>query len=81
MKRVVLGANDSLNVVSLVLAIEELGGRYETSESRELGTGLHRFFFPAGDVSVFIDAWQVDLYGPDDLVDSILAAIGGQTPG
>ncbi len=75
MKRVDLGENDSLTIVAVALAIEELGGETNFDGEPYLGVGLHRFRFPTGEVTVFVDAWSVDLAGPDELVDAILAAM------
>ena len=35
--------------------------------------GLHRFTAPGGTLTVFADAWCVDLEGPDELVNRVLA--------
>ena len=58
----------------LLAALGELGGAHE-GDSDALGVGLHRFRFPAGELSVFIDAWSVDLDGPDALVRQVLQLI------
>lgn len=40
-----------------------------------LGQGLHRFIAPDGVLTVFADAWGVDLEGPDDLVQRVQMAM------
>lgn len=39
------------------------------------GVGLYRFAHPDGDLSVFVDAWVVDVAGPDQLVEQVLQLI------
>lgn len=77
MKRVILGDSaDSDILVELVMAIEELYGSLINDDGRTLpGTGLNRFRLPDGEVTVFIDAWEIDLVGPEELVEQILAAL------
>ena len=60
----------------LLEVIAELGGRRaEDADELSLGTGVSRFRFGADEVTVFADAWGVDLAGPDRLVGDILAAL------
>ncbi len=73
--RIDLCASDDHETTSrLVKAIASVGGRVE-GEDEFMGVGLHRFLCPGGEVSVFVDAWSVDLAGPDELVRQILAAL------
>ena len=66
--RVNICASDDSNTMTRLLAsIHELGGRSD-ADVWELGTGLHRFGMPDGEVTVFVDTWVVDLEGPDDVV-------------
>ncbi len=64
----------------LAAAIRTLGGVHE-SEWESLGVGLHRFHFPEGELSVFVDAWLVDVAGPDQLVQQVLQLISGRDHG
>lgn len=64
----------------LVSAIEALGGANE-GDGEALGVGLHRFRFPTGELTVFIDAWCVDLDGPDELVRQVLQLISDGASG
>ena len=77
MTRVDLCAADDYETRELlVTVIAELGGWVEDLvHESALGVGLHRFQLPAGEVTVFVDAWAVDLAGPNDLVQQILAAM------
>ncbi|MDY3563575.1 hypothetical protein R5W23_005189 [Gemmata sp. JC673] len=58
----------------LLAAIYELGGSPE-GDTEALGVGLHRYRFPAGELTVFADAWLVDVEGPDQLVRDLLQLI------
>jgi hypothetical protein len=60
----------------LVSAIRELGGRID-GEEWAIGVGLTRFRIGAEELSVFTDAWFVDIAGPDELVKRVLAAMAG----
>ena len=64
----------------LLAAIRELGGAPD-GDWEAMGVGLHRFRFPAGELSVFIDAWSVDIEGPDALVQQVLQLISEGTRG
>lgn len=76
-KRVILGdCSDERVAADLLAAIHQLGGRFRDGEAEgDLGSGLHHFRLPAGEVSVFVDAWEIDLAGPVELVEQILAAL------
>jgi hypothetical protein len=41
------------------------------------GTGLTRYRLGGQELTVFKDAWVVDLAGPDELVNRVLAALSG----
>lgn len=72
MKRADICASDDHEAAAALLsAIRELGGAPE-GEFEGLGVGLHLFSLPGGEVSVFQDAWTVDIAGPDALVDRVL---------
>ena len=68
---------------ALVAALAEVGAVYDAADSLDsgdspLGVGLHRFRTPAGDaLTVYADAWGVDLEGPDALVNRVLAILAG----
>jgi len=75
MKRAVICASDDYDGLSrLLAAIHAVGGAAD-GEPDALGVGLHRFRTPAGELSVFVDAWTADVAGPDELVDRVLAAL------
>ena len=58
----------------LLAALHALGGSH-TGDWEAHGVGLHRFHLPGGELTVFIDAWYVDLEGPDELVRQVLAEL------
>jgi hypothetical protein len=73
--RVDICASDDFDTIACLLtAIGNLGGRSD-SEEWAIGVGLHRFQLPDGELSVFVDAWIVDVAGPDELIHRLLAAL------
>ena len=69
-------SDDHDSIARLLAAIAELGGQSD-GDSEGLGTGLHRFRFDAGELTVFVDAWSVDVAGPDKLVNWVLTTMCG----
>ena len=55
----------------LLRAIRELDGAYE-GDGEPSGVGLHRFCVGFEVLTMFVDAWTVDLEGPDELVQQVL---------
>jgi hypothetical protein len=75
MKRVDICASDDFETIALLTgAIRELGGRAEGGDG-SVGVGLHRYRFPEGELTVFVDSWSVDIAGPGAVVDRVLAAM------
>lgn len=73
--RVEICASDDYDTIAcLLIAIGNLGGRTD-GEDRGIGVGLHLFQLPDGEISVFVDAWLVDVAGPDELVHRLLNAL------
>jgi hypothetical protein len=70
---------------ALLAALAAVGVHYDAAGSFDsgecsLGVGLHRFRAPNGAaLTVFMDAWGVDLDGPDDLMNRVLAVMTGKT--
>jgi hypothetical protein len=66
---------------ALLAALAAVGASREDGADPEddaFGQGLHRFRTAAGaTLTVFADAWGVDLEGPDDLVNRVLAVMAG----
>jgi hypothetical protein len=60
----------------LLTALSEIGASSE-NDGDSLGIGLHRFRVGFETLTVFIDAWTVDLEGPDALVQQVLQLISG----
>lgn len=78
MNRVDICVSDDFETIALLTgAIRELGGRVEGGDWA-IGVGLHRYRFPEGELTVFVDAWSVDIAGPDELVDRVVAAQDAQ---
>ena len=78
MTRVDLCASDDHDTKDLLLTvIHEVGGTSEAEDWHEagLGVGLHRFRVGADELTVFVDAWGVDLAGPEPLVRRVLVAM------
>jgi hypothetical protein len=65
----------------LLNALAEIGAANEGDWESSLGVGLHRFRVGFETLTVFIDAWTVDIEGPDALVQQVLQLISGQDRG
>ena len=59
----------------LAVALGVLGAAPEEDGEGSLGTGLHRFRVGFELLTIFIDAWTVDIEGPDELVQRVLAEL------
>jgi hypothetical protein len=70
----VCSSDDYETIDRLLRAISSLGGRLE-GEGGDIGLGLHRFQLPQGEITVFVDAFVVDLAGSDELVQRIIDAL------
>ena len=72
---------DADTQAALLATLAEVGATpddLDAVESVGFGSGLHRFRTPAGDVlTVYADAWGVDLEGPDAAVNRVLAILAG----
>jgi hypothetical protein len=67
---------DHETAARLLEVICELGGHgTEDADELAVGTGLQRFRVGADELTVFADAWGVDLAGPDELVRRVLAGL------
>jgi hypothetical protein len=64
----------------LLTALAEIGAAPE-GDWESLGVGLHRFRVGFETLTVFIDAWQVDIEGPDELVQQVLQLLSGRVRG
>ena len=70
----VCSSDDYDTIDRLLRAISSIGGRLE-GDGGEIGLGLHRFQVPEGEITVFVDAFLVDLAGSDKLVRRIMDAL------
>ena len=71
----ICASDDYETVARLLAAIHACGGGAGGDDGDALGVGLHRFTLPGGELTVFVDAWRVDLAGPEPLVNRVLAAL------
>lgn len=79
-RAVVCASDDHEAVARLQAVLAELGGVADDNwHDSLLGTGLHRFRFGPDEVTVFADAWDVDVVGPERLVNDILAGLTGRS--
>jgi hypothetical protein len=71
-------ANDEETKARLLEVIAEFGGIAEDgAEDAVLGIGVNRFVVGLDELTVYTDAWGVDIAGPDPLVKRVLAAMAG----
>ena len=70
-------SDDHDTIERLEDVIAELGGRADDRDAIGIGPGLNRFRLGADEVTVFQDAWGVDLAGPESLVRQILSRMAG----
>ena len=76
----ICASDDHESVARLQAVIAELGGVADDNwHDTQLGSGLHRFRFGSDEVTVFADAWLVDLVGPERIVNDILAGLTGRS--
>jgi hypothetical protein len=63
----------------LLEVIAEMEGRTLDDDGNDggLGAGVSRFQVGASEVTVYVDAWGVDVAGPEPLVRRLLAAMAG----
>ncbi len=74
-------ASDDYDTRERLLAALAAVGAAREGEWDALGVGLHHFRVGADTLSVFIDAWAVDLEGPDQLVRQVLQLISDDLRG
>jgi hypothetical protein len=67
-------AGDDEALSRLLEVVAELGG---VVDGGEFGVGVSRIFVGGGELTVYQDAWGVDLAGPEPLVRRVLAAMAG----
>ena len=75
----VAAADDHAGRDRLQEVLSRLGYLGNTDElDVEFGSGLSRFRRGEAEVSVFCDAWVVDLVGPPEAVQEIVATLAGR---
>ena len=73
-------SDDHESIARLQAVIAELGGVADDNwHDSPIGTGLTRFRVGDQELTVFADAWAVDVAGPERIVNDILAALGGRS--
>jgi hypothetical protein len=80
--RIDVCANDDHEAVAALLsALAGIGAMPEDADfgdEQPLGVGLHKFRAAGGDLlTVYVDAWGVDLEGPDELVNRVREHLAG----
>lgn len=75
-------SDDHETVAAMLGALAAVGALSDEPDSSDpaespLGVGLHRFRVGSQVLTVFVDAWTVDLEGPDELVNRVLRAMAG----
>ncbi len=74
--------DDDETIDRLLAVLADLGASTDDDFARPeevgLGTGLNHFRIGNESVSLFADAWSVDLAGPTELVQSIVRALSSR---
>ena len=71
-------SDDEDTKARLLEVIAELGGRSAgDADDAGLGAGVNRFRVGGDELTVYVDAWGVDVAGSDALVKRVLAAMAG----
>jgi hypothetical protein len=65
-------SDDETVIQRLLVALQAAGAMYDDFIDGSLGVGLSRFRIGEQVLTVFRDAWLVDLEGPDDLVKRVV---------
>ena len=77
MRTDICAREDEATQTALLEALSSIGAAPEDDSAVEVPfpTGLSRFRVGFETLTVFVDAWAVDLEGPDELVDRVLQLI------
>jgi hypothetical protein len=75
MRADICSSDDHDTTNRLMVVLGELGAVRE-GDWEALGVGLHRFRVLGGELTLFVDAWCVDLEGPEEIVRRVLAELG-----
>jgi hypothetical protein len=76
--RVDIAAREDEDMIDdLLAAIIACGGDPQSEADSSLGVRVYRFGVSGESVSIYLDAWGVDLAGPDKLVHQILRTMRG----
>jgi hypothetical protein len=67
-------ASDDAAIARLRVALKEMGARLLQRHNSPLGVDLYEFKACGDHITVFSDAWSVDVEGPSELVQRLVAA-------
>jgi hypothetical protein len=83
MRTDICAREDDTTQASLLEALAAVGAMPEDDSPLEipLSTGLHRFRVGFETLTVFVDAWLVDLEGPDEPVKRVIERMSGRDRG
>jgi hypothetical protein len=70
---------DEVSQITLLESLTSIGAFSEDDSPLDVPftTGVHRFRVGFETLTIFVDAWLVDLEGPDELVQQVLQLISG----
>lgn len=74
----ICSSDDSATIAALLTALDAVGALSDEFKDAELGVGLNRFRVGADELTVYRDAWRVDLNGPDELVKRVLELLSSR---
>jgi hypothetical protein len=79
MRADICDANDALSVAKFKTVLRELGAELVEQHQSALGVDLWQFRCADGNLTVFSDAWFIDIEGPPALVRQITTAMSTRT--
>jgi hypothetical protein len=66
--------NDAAAVARFMMALHALGAVSLKSHHSALRVDLHRFLIGTDELSVFTDSWSIDIEGPAEIVERLIAS-------
>ena len=76
----ICASDDYESIDRLQAVLAELGGLADDCwHDSPIGVGLTRFRFGRDELTVYRDAWALDIAGPEPLVRDILTALRGRS--
>lgn len=74
----ICAADDAQGIAHLLTALDSVGALSDEFKDADLGVGLNRFRVGTDELTVYRDAWRVDLHGPDELVKRLLELLSSR---